>query len=147
MYGLTNLHLHPSVRKTSTGTIFMSSETVIGSKIWSTSADTCCRAAACIFRNNVLLKKWMPLLDQVVVDQLQGTTSISYVGNAFGAHFEGDTLASFGILDSFLQVRWIPNLYQKFMRLEYEYMYLKYMYVQYAHLKCMALKFMYLENM
>ena len=83
----------------------------------------------------------MHLLDQVVVDQLQGTTSISYVGNAFIAHFEGGTLASFGILDSFLQVRWIPNLYHKCMLLEYEYMYLKCMYVKYAYLKCMPLKY------
>lgn len=83
----------------------------------------------------------MPLLDQVVVDQLQGTTSISHVGNAFGAQFEGGTLASFGILDSFLQVRWIPNLYHKCMHVEYEYMYQKCMYVKYAYLKCMPLKY------
>ena len=49
LFGLTDLHLHPSVRKISIGTIFMSSETVIGSKIWSTSAGTYCRAALCIF--------------------------------------------------------------------------------------------------
>ena len=72
----------------------------------------------------LFLKKHIPLLDQVEVNQIRGTTSISLIGNALRTRFEGRI--QMWEVDLPVSV----YLYLKYMHLEHmcqNYKYLKYL--------------------